>query len=306
MDDGWLTRAQHVNAILRPRHRRMHNASEQPAAHPTHLPQAHLPPSALQGGSQGWLQSAQPDPPGQVPHVLPLVTLGQRHSRDVRLQTPRQSSAHSGSGTNRTSRPDRSIDQCTIECAHQSFTRPMDTVGLAQKAELDPRGHISDEVAGLWNAEKYRSATSPEVNSSAWNVYPSWWSAASAAFVSFHHSGMSLHCTMSDSSPLNLRNVGRWNGMSRGVGWDGTGRDGGGMGWALTDGHNTQGSEGHYLHRAHTARTAQRVGTNHGEKVIPWFCQDSEAEMTVAGTLSPFDRIVGDSDARRKPCERHG
>ena len=55
-------------------------------------------------------------------------------------------------------------------------------------------------------------------------------------------------------------------------------------------------TKGDYLHHV---RTAQRVGTNHGEKVIPWFlgdsmltyCPHSEAEMTVAGTPLPFDWI---------------
>ena len=50
---------------------------------------------------------------------------------------------------------------------------------------------------------------------------------------------------------------------------------------------------------AHYAHTAYRVGTNYGEKVIPcflgysmlMFCPRSETEMTVAGTLSPFDRV---------------
>ena len=56
---------------------------------------------------------------------------------------------------------------------------------------------------------------------------------------------------------------------------------------------------GDFLHRARTARTAEHVGTNYGEKVIAWFlgysmlthCPHSEAEMTAAGTLSPFDRV---------------
>ena len=53
---------------------------------------------------------------------------------------------------------------------------------------------------------------------------------------------------------------------------------------------------GGYLHRTHTAC---RVGTDCGEEGIPWFlgysmlmyCPHSEAAMTVAGTLSPFDRV---------------
>ena len=51
-----------------------------------------------------------------------------------------------------------------------------------------------------------------------------------------------------------------------------------------------------YLPRA---RTAQRGGTHCGEEGIPWFlgysmltyCPHSEAEMTVAGTPSSFDRM---------------
>ena len=50
---------------------------------------------------------------------------------------------------------------------------------------------------------------------------------------------------------------------------------------------------------AHCVHTAQRVGTNYGEKVIPWFPgysmltyrPHSQAEMTVGGTLSPVDRM---------------
>ena len=51
--------------------------------------------------------------------------------------------------------------------------------------------------------------------------------------------------------------------------------------------------------RAHRACTAWRVGINYWGKVIPWFlgysmltnCPHSEAEMTVAGTLSNFDWV---------------
>ena len=51
--------------------------------------------------------------------------------------------------------------------------------------------------------------------------------------------------------------------------------------------------------RAHCARATYHVGANYGEKVIPWFLvysmltygPHSESEMTVAGTLSPFDWV---------------
>ena len=51
--------------------------------------------------------------------------------------------------------------------------------------------------------------------------------------------------------------------------------------------------------RARRARTASHAGTNYEAKVIPWFlgdsmlayCPHSKAEMTVAGTLSPSDRV---------------